>query len=115
MKFIPVVVIILLLTGFTATVSYAVKPALSVKEQLQNVIREKIVYPETEARNCCTGVVDVTFRVDENGKIIVEKTIADNVRLDKAVRMQLSEMTVKDIQVPAYTHYRISIAFRLIE
>lgn len=100
---------------FAAFSAHAGSPIVnSTAEQLQKVITDGIKYPEKAVRSCCTGTVDVTFTVDETGKINVEKTSSDNAKIEKMVKEQLSGINCKDLKVPTFEHYKVKIHFRLV-
>jgi TonB family protein len=50
------------------------QPAFKGGQQaLDDFIKNKIVYPEYSRQNCISGVIDVAFRLDENGRVIDAK------------------------------------------
>ncbi|HPS63121.1 MAG TPA: hypothetical protein PLK82_08665 [Bacteroidales bacterium] len=106
--------ILFIVVLFATFSSQAAVPYKSATASLQKMIREQITYPEQAVKNCCEGTVTVFFGVDEDGKIIIEKTIADNPSVDKLVKDQLSQVCCKDLDLPSYEHYKVSITFKLL-
>jgi hypothetical protein len=106
--------ILVMFVCISVVAAVASKPVMTPADHLQQVIKEGIKYPEVAVRNCCTGVVDVTFSVGEDGKIIIEKTTATNDHVDRMVKDQLATICCKGISVPSYEHYKIRITFKLI-
>ena len=96
---------------YTATAGH---PAIAPAIQLQKVIKESIVYPERAVRSCCTGSIDVFFTIDENGKIKIEKTYADNLNLEQALVKQLEKLDLKSLKLPYNEHYKVTVTFKLI-
>jgi outer membrane biosynthesis protein TonB len=113
-NFIRAIFMIMLVICSSVISSYAIEPAMPSSENLQKVLRESIKYPEQAVRNCCTGSVDVYFTVDGDGKIRIEKTIAENSHVDRMVKDQLSSICCKGIKVPYNEHYKIKITFKLV-
>jgi len=103
----------ILVSGLAFT-SMAKNPLPTTADKLQQFLRENVSYPEQAVTSSSTGIVDVVFHVDENGKIVIDKTSADNTRLEKAVREQLTEVCCKGIKVPSYERYSIRFTFKLI-
>lgn len=90
------------------------KPALTPAEHVQKMIKESIKYPEHAVKECCQGSVEVTFTLDENGKILVEDSFSTNPEIEKYVKEQLSEICCKGITSPYNQHYKITISFKLV-
>ncbi len=97
-----------------ASSSFAASPSKSSAASLQKFIREQISYPEQAVRNCCEGTVTVFFAVNDDGKINIEKTIAENPSVEKMVKEQLSKICCKNLDLPTYEHYKVTITFKLI-
>ena len=106
-----IIVMVICISGIS---SYAAEPAITPAQHIQKVIHDGITYPEQAVKNSCTGKVDVIFTVDEEGKIKIEKTIAENEHVEKMVKDQLSAICCKGIKAPFNEHYRITITFKLI-
>jgi hypothetical protein len=113
-KLIRTIFVILMLICISGISSYAKEPAITPAMHIQKIIRESITYPEQAVKNCCTGKVDVFFTVDEDGKIKIEKTLAENEHVEKMVKEQLSTICCKGVKVASYEHYKITITFKLI-
>ncbi len=94
--------------------SYATKPEIAPAVHLQKIIQDGIKYPAQAVKNCCTGSVDVLFSVDEEGRIKIEKTYADNVQIEKMVKEQLANLSCKGIKTATFEHYKVTITFKLI-
>ena len=99
------------LTGFS---SHAGKPALASAEQIQKVIKESLKYPQQAIKNACTGSVDVTFTINEEGQIIIKKIATDNKDIADGVKEQLSNICCKDFKTPFNQHYKLTISFKLV-
>ncbi len=106
--------IAMMLVIFAAYSSNAGIPALTPAQHVHKMIQESITYPEQAVKHCCTGSVDVFFTVDEDGKIRIEKTFADNEDLEKEVKSQLANICCKGIKTPFNEHYKITITFKLV-
>ena len=113
-KFIRAAFIILVMFCISGISIYAAEPAMAPTQHLQKVIKDGLKYPEQAVKNCCTGTVNVYFTVGEDGKIIIEKTFADNAHVEKMVKDQLSAICCKGVTVPTYEHYKITITFKLL-
>ncbi len=113
-KLIPTLFLILIVICLSGLSAYAVEPAVPPAQHLQKVIKDGIKYPEQAVKSCCTGSVEVLFSVDENGKIIIEETSADNAKIEKMVKEQLAAICCKGVKIATYEHYRITITFKLI-
>jgi len=113
-KLIPNLFLILMVICLSGMSAYAVEPSVPPAQHLQQVIKDGLKYPEHAVRSCCTGSVDVIFSVDENGKIIIEKTSADNANIEKIVKEQLAAICCKGVKIATYEHYSITITFKLI-
>jgi hypothetical protein len=99
---------------FTAFGTYAGKPAMTPAQHVQKIIKETIKYPEQAVKNCCQGSVDVTFTVDEDGKIIIKDTFSTNPEIEKYVKEQLATICCKGVKTPFNEHYKVTISFKLI-
>ncbi|MCX6307155.1 MAG: hypothetical protein NT040_19495 [Bacteroidetes bacterium] len=106
--------IILMVICISGISSYAIKPAVASAIHLQKVIKENVRYPEQAVKKCCTGSVDVIFTLDEEGKIKVEKTFAENAEIEQMVKEQLSAICCKGIDAPFNQHYKVRITFKLV-
>ena len=114
LKLIRASIIILMVICISGISSYAIEPAITPAQHLQKVIKDGITYPAEAVKNCCTGTVAVYFTVDENGKIIIEKTIADNEHIAGMVKEQLSTICCKGVKTPYNEHYKVKITFKLV-
>ena len=106
--------IIMMLIFISGISAYATKPAVAAATHLQKVLKENVRYPEQAVKKCCTGSVDVIFTLDEEGKIKVEKTFAENAEIEKMVKEQLSSICCKGIETPFNQHYKVRITFKLV-
>ncbi len=117
-KLIRAFFLFLMLICISGISSFAKEPATppvpAPAEHLQKIIKEGVKYPEKAVRQCCTGSVDVIFTVNEEGKIIIEKTISDNADIEHAVKEQLSAICCKGVKTPFNEHYKIKITFTLV-
>jgi outer membrane biosynthesis protein TonB len=105
---------LLMLVFVSGMTSYAKEPVKTPADHLQKMIRDGIKYPEQAVKSCCTGTVDVVFKVDDDGKIVIEKTNAESAQLEKMAKEQLASICVKGLKVPTYAHYKIRITFKLV-
>ena len=113
-RFIPAILIatmILFLTGFS---SYAIKPALAPAEHIQKIITENLKYPQQALKDAYTGSVDVLFKIDDKGQIVVKKISTDNRAIAENVKTQLANICCKDIKSPYNQYYKVTINFKLI-
>ncbi|MFZ4522009.1 MAG: hypothetical protein ACOYNC_09895 [Bacteroidales bacterium] len=106
--------LIMMLIVISAISSYAIETPVPPATRLQKVIMDGVKYPERAIKSCCTGSVDVTFQISEDGKIIIEKTYADNPEIDKMVQDQLAMISCKGLETPFNQRYKITITFKLL-
>jgi hypothetical protein len=114
LKIIPVVTFTLMFIFITGFTSHASNPVMAPAENLQKVIKETLKYPEQAIKNGYTGSVDVIFTVDEEGKINIKNTYADNPEIEKIVKEQLARVCCKGVKTPTNEHYKITITFKFI-
>jgi len=101
-----------LLTGFS---SYAIKPtAMAPAESIQKMIKESLKYPEEAIKTGTTGTVDVTFKINDEGQIVIRKITADSKVIADAVEDQLADICCKGIRTPYNQYYKVTITFKLI-
>ena len=101
----------LLLTGFS---SYAAKPSAAPAEYIQKVIKENMKYPVQAIKNACTGTVDVTFKINDEGKIVIQKISTDSKEIADGVKEQLSNISYKNVKTPYNQYYKVTISFKLV-
>jgi len=107
--------IILMLICISGFATYAFEPVTVPPAQyLQQVIKEKVKYPEQAVRSSSTGTVDVIFTVTNEGKINIKKTFSDNRIIEKIVKDQLSSINFQGARIPSYEQYKVRITFKLI-
>ena len=106
--------VILMLFCMSAISSYAAKPEITPAVHIQKVIQDGLRYPERAIKNCCTGSVDVTFTIDENGKIDIKKLSTDNKDIAEGVKEQLAKINCKEANSPSYQLYKVTISFKLV-
>ena len=94
--------------------SFAAKPEIAAAVHIQKAIQENVKYPERAVKNCCTGSVDVTFTIDETGKINIKELSTDNKEIAEGVKAQLSKINCKEANAPSYQLYKVTISFKLI-
>jgi hypothetical protein len=114
LKLTRILFVILMVICLSGISSYAAEPLLAPSEHLQKVIKEGIKYPDQAVKNCCTGSVVVYFSVNEDGKIKIEKTYAENPHVEKMVKDQLTSICCKGVKVASFEHYKITITFKLV-
>ncbi|WP_419700184.1 energy transducer TonB [Mucilaginibacter sp. NFX135] len=61
--------IFVLLTAATALTAVAQPAFTGGQNALMDFLRTKIVYPEYSSRNCISGTIDVSFRLDHKGNV----------------------------------------------
>ena len=105
------ILFILMISGIS---SYAAEPAIAPGQKLQKLISESIKYPQEAVKSCCTGSVDVTFTIADNGTINIVKTFTENPSIEKLVKEQLANISCKDVQAPSYQQYKITITYKLV-
>jgi hypothetical protein len=113
-KLIRTFFLILMVICISGISSFARQPEITPAQQIRKVIKEGIKYPEQAVKNCCTGKVDVYFTLDDQGKIKIEKTFAENEHVEKMVMDQLSNICCKGIKLSSREHYKVRITFMLI-
>jgi outer membrane biosynthesis protein TonB len=113
-KIIRLAFLVLVVICISSLSSFAKEPAITPAQHIQNVIKQGMTYPEQAVKSCCTGKVDVIFTVDDEGKITIEKTMAENANLERMVKEQLSQICCKGLKTPYNEHYKITISFKLI-
>jgi hypothetical protein len=106
-----VIILVLCISGISA---YAGLPDVPPAIQLQSIIKENVKYPENAVKNSWTGTVDVTFKVDEKGNILIKKISTDNKEIAESVKGQLSKINCKDANAPFYQLYKVTISFKLV-
>jgi hypothetical protein len=99
---------------FFSASTFAGKPEMTPAQHVQKIIKETIKYPEQAVKHCCQGSVDVTFTVDEDGKIVIQDTFSTNPEIEKYVKEQLTTICCKGVKTPYNEHYKITISFKLI-
>ena len=114
LKVIRTLSIILMVICISVISSFAGKPEIAPAVHIQKVIKDNIIYPANAMKNCCTGSVNVTFAITENGKIDIKKISTDNKEIAEEVKAQLAKINYKDANAPSYQLYEITISFKLI-
>ena len=56
--------------------------------------------------------VNVTFMLNDDGKVLVEKVVAPSTRLEEYVKLKLSDLTVKNLIYQHNQEYQIKIRFQ---
>ena len=114
MKVIPTMffaMMFIFLTGFS---SRANTPSMAPALYIQEVIKENLKYPEKAIKNSYSGSVDVIFTIDEDGKINIKNTFADNPDIEKILKEQLSAVCCKGIKTSYDELYKVRITFKII-
>jgi outer membrane biosynthesis protein TonB len=106
------IMMIIFISGVSA---HAGKPAIASATRIQKMIKESITYTDVAVKQGITGSVGVEFTVDDDGKIIIQKTTADNTEVEKLVKDQLALLTCKEAQTTFDQHFWIRITFKLSE
>jgi outer membrane biosynthesis protein TonB len=114
LKAIRILSIILMAICMSAIVTFAGKPEIAPAVHIQKAIKDNITYPAKAVKNCCTGSVNVTFAITENGKIDIKKISTDNKEIAEEVKAQLAKIDYKEANAPSYQLYEITISFKLI-
>jgi len=109
-----ILTVVIALFFLSALSSYAGKPEIAPAVHLQKIIQQSITYPAEAVKHCCTGSVKVIFAIDETGKIDIKKMSTDNQEIAEEVKSQLSKINYKDVKVPSYQLYKITISFKLV-
>jgi len=104
----------LIITVISGISSYAIEPTLAPAQHIQKILKDNIKYPEQAVKECCTGSVEVFFTIDDDGKINIEKTFAENRHVEQMVKDQLATINMKAVKVPYNMHYSILITFKLL-
>jgi len=113
-KIISLFSIVTMFVLFTGISAIAASPSLTAADNVQKIIKESIKYTEQAVRESYTGTVEIFFTVDEDGKINIEKTFADNAEIEKMVKEQLATICCKGVKTPYNEHYKITISFKLV-
>jgi len=113
-KLISVLFLSLFFVSLCGYSSYAIKPALAPAEHIQKVIKESIKYPDDALRSGITGTVDVTFVVNDEGRIVIKNLSSDAKEIEKGVREQLTTLCCKGIKAPYNQYYKVTISFKLV-
>lgn len=111
-KTLGVVFAMILLAGIT---TYATEPLKAAPaKNIQDVLCKNIQYPEKALKNCCTGYVDVVFKIGDDDQIIIRSISSDNTDIAQCVKEQLKKISFSGIEKPYNQHYSIRFTFKLI-
>ena len=78
------------------------------------MITKNLKYPKHALENSYTGSVEVLFKINDEGKIVVKTMSTENEEIAKSVTAQLENICCKDIKTPFNQYYRVTISFKLI-
>ena len=83
--------IVMLLAAFTSLAQPTFKGG---EQELDNYLKEHIVYPEFARKNCITATIQVSFRVNKNGTV-------DQVQVDDGPGIDLDDEAIRVIKTTA--------------
>jgi outer membrane biosynthesis protein TonB len=108
-------IMIMMILCISGVLSYAGAPVLTPATRIQKLIKESITYTDLAVNKGLAGSVDVEFTVNDEGKIVVQKTSTDNAEVEKLVKEQLALLSCKEAQTTFNQHFWIRITFKLSE
>lgn len=110
-------IVLILVVAFISSisVSYALTPGPkeSQANKLRKEVYEKVDYPNIASENFIEGEVWLTFKVGEEGEIIVQESNSLQQQLEKGLRKQLKKIKVSKEFYDADEVYLIKFKFEL--
>lgn len=107
---------ILMIAFFMAIISagtvYAASPAAIAATNIRQTLFQSVQTTEEDVNIPASGVVEVLFSVNDQGRIDVKKFDATTDEASKYVREKIRKIQVKDFVLPFTQYYKVTFIFQ---